>query len=255
MTKLGRKLRTGTSLRTKALLYFLSHALVFLLGVVIVQVGGSRNVAIGTSLVAAGIAGWILGVYALFSERLSRRLEALTEFGFVEAFTARSARIRETYDGRLNDVREHVDLLGFGQSAFRQDYQDQFAVWAQRRVEVRILLLDPDFPTTDASLADQRDGEEQNPVGSIRRDVDAFLAAVEPLLNSSGGRFRVRLYRCLPTVNVFRIDDELFWGPYLMHEQSRNSPTFLVDRGGHLYDRLLGHFEAIWSSDELSRNP
>jgi hypothetical protein len=213
------------------------------------------GVATGTSLIAIGVAGGVLGVYALFSERLSRRLEALTEFGFVEAFSARSARIRETYDERLQKARSHIDLLGFGQNAFRQDYADQFAQWVARGVKIRILLLDPEFPTAEGALADQRDREEGNPDGSIRRDVEAFLTAVGSIATHGNGSLDVRLYRCLPTVNVFRIDDELFWGPYLMREQSRNSPTFLVKRGGHLYDRLLGHFESIWDSDTLSREP
>jgi hypothetical protein len=54
-------------------------------------------------------------------------------------------------------------------------------------------------------------------------------------------------------VNIFRIDDEVFWGPYLIHQQSRNSPTLLVRRGGLLFDVLLRHFETIWLEDSLSR--
>ena len=40
-----------------------------------------------------------------------------------------------------------------------------------------------------------------------------------------------------------------------MGEQSRNAPTFLVQRGGVLFERILAHFERIWNDDELSREP
>ena len=70
---------------------------------------------------------------------------------------------------------------------------------------------------------------------------------------SDSPRFQVRLYKCLPSVNIFRIDDELFWGPYLIREQSRNTPTFIVRKGGILFDTLAKHFNTIWSDPELSR--
>ena len=65
--------------------------------------------------------------------------------------------------------------------------------------------------------------------------------------------FQVRLYRCLPSVNILRVDDELFWGPYLIREQSRNCPTFIVRRGGILFSRFTAHFDSIWADDNLSR--
>jgi hypothetical protein len=90
------------------------------------------------------------------------------------------------------------------------------------------------------------------PGGSIATDVRAFLQEVETQGLETDERFAVRLYRALPMLNIFRIDDELFWGPYLVRQVSRNSPTFLVGRG-ELFTQLIAHFDEIWSSDELSR--
>jgi len=53
-------------------------------------------------------------------------------------------------------------------------------------------------------------------------------------------------------VNIFRVDNKMFWGPYLIKQPSRNSPTFLL-RQAILFDRLLEHFERIWKDDSLSR--
>ena len=80
-----------------------------------------------------------------------------------------------------------------------------------------------------------------------------FLEQIGPLASSAGRPFDVRLYRCLPSINYFRIDDDIFWGPYLIPGQSRNMPTFIVRRGGILFDRLTLHFQQIW--DRFSRVP
>lgn len=65
--------------------------------------------------------------------------------------------------------------------------------------------------------------------------------------------FDIRLYRCLPSINFFRIDGDVFWGPYLIRDASRNMPTFLMEKDGKLSQRLINHFDKIWNDDQLSR--
>lgn len=60
--------------------------------------------------------------------------------------------IRDEYHTRLAKAR-HIDLVGFGLSAFREDYINDFVGWSH---SVRILLIDPDFPTRQHSLATVR---------------------------------------------------------------------------------------------------
>jgi hypothetical protein len=166
------------------------------------------------------------------------------EAGLVQVFPGRSVRIRDEYDRRLAKARHHVDVLGFGLRSFREDYGTRLVELATR-AQVRLLLLDPTFPML-ASYALQRDQEERNTAGSIAGDVREFLIQVLPSVRSQGDRVAVRLYRTLPMVNIFRVDSELFWGPYLIGDQSRNSPTLLVREGGYLFTRLMDHFETVW---------
>jgi hypothetical protein len=160
--------------------------------------------------------------------------------------------IRSEYDSRLPRAHE-IDLVGYGLSAFRQDYISEFVNWSQR-ARVRILLIDPDFPTPDSSLADQRDREENHPVGHTRSDVDAFEIAVSKLVGLKKSQFKVHRTRSIPSINMFRIDNEIFWGPYLMNQQSRNTATLLVTRGGFLFDMLEKHFECLWQQSKPSQN-
>lgn len=179
--------------------------------------------------------------------------DSLHHAGLVRVFDSRAVRIKDEYDRRLAAARDKVDLVGFGLRALREDYGAQLPELASR-ARVRFLLLHPEFPTAEDSIAALRDREERNSSGSIRSDIKEFLIQVVPQTRRNDISLSVRLYRALPMINIFRIDDDLFWGPYLIDEQSRNCPTFLVRRGGSLFERYTRQFEFLWS-DEWSQTP
>jgi hypothetical protein len=237
--------------------WILSHTIVVLVGIVFLVAAPLHDVlgkgiseAIGGSLIAGGIAGITLFLYVLTTEGLKSRIEAFSKAGVLKIFSGRSVLIRDEYHTRLAKAR-HIDLVGFGLSSFREDYINDFVDWSHR-ADVRILLIDPDFPTRQHSLADQRDREENNPVGQIRRDVEAFERAVSALRDLDREKFKVHRMRSIPAINFFRIDDDVFWGPYLMRQQSRNTPTLLATRGGFLFDMLQKHFDALWAQSSPS---
>ena len=182
----------------------------------------------------------------------SERLRDLHEFGIRRVFSVRSVRIGSEYEKRLGRASEQIDIMGFGLKALREDHGHNFRKWAER-ASVRILLLDPEFPSVDQPIADLRDSEENHADGDIRKDVRQFLEHCGGLMEDRNVRFEIRLYRCLPSINLFRIDDEIFWGPYLIADVSRNMPTFLMERRGRLAEKLVNHFETIWKSDRFSR--
>jgi len=207
--------------------------------------GASLAQSLGSGLLATGIAGMTLYLYVRLSEQTQDRLQVLTDAGIVSVFRHRSVRIKSHYDERLRAAKQ-IDLIGLGLSSFREDYSRDFAAWS-RRAKVRILLLDPDFPTKGQSLADYRDLEEGGAKGEIRGDVVAFQKAVAEDAAIDSARFQVRKMRTIPAINLLRIDNEIFWGPYLMAERSRNTPTLLVQRGGFMFDDLERHFEETWA--------
>jgi hypothetical protein len=229
-------------------IYVLAHFVLFLVGYLMVRSDGRAVQNIGASLMAAAIAGLVVFVYVLRSESTARRLEILNEFGFVSAFEGRAARIKPEYDRRLQGAHKRIDVIGFGLRALWDDYHTAFPEWRER-ADVRILLMDPDSP-----YADKRDREENDLTGNIRQGVQRFIRDTASLRRSPGNHeFQIRLYTCLPSVNIFRVDDDLFWGPYLVKEQSRNAPTIIVRSGGILFGRLTEHFDKIWNDNTLSR--
>ena len=235
-------------------LYLVLHVVIFGIGIFLVSSDQTWVAGVGTSLVAAGVAGWVLFVWVMLNETQARRLALLTQMGFVDAFDSRASSIRDEYDERIGAARQAIDVLGFGLRQLREDYGDQFGSWSAR-VPVRILRIDPQTPGHRYTNADQRDREEGNPVGSISADVKAFLDKTAELRADPEGRFKVRLYTALPSINIFRVDDAIFWGPYLVKRQSRNTPTFLIRRGGTLFDTFTNHFDQLWNDETFSHEP
>lgn len=236
----------------RSILYLFCHLIVVAFGVMLCALGKPIPVAIGTSLIAAGIVGWVVFTYVFASNRISDSLHILSDFGIVKAFEGRQVTIRPEYDRLLNSASAHIDIMGFGLNALRQDYLPQFAVWKQK-ANVRILIIDPESPNGDLAYARQRDIEEGDPLGTISQQVRQFADDTKEIRNAAGlHSFEVRLYKCLPSVNIFRVDNKMFWGPYLIKQPSRNSPTFLL-RQAILFDRLVEHFERIWQDESLSR--
>jgi hypothetical protein len=238
-------------------IWFLVHLILVLIGftaansaLVVELVGKDIAGGASASLVATGITGFVLLFHNFFVDRREQLQNRLYETGMRSAFDGRSIVIKSEYASRLKSS-SRIDIIGFGLSSFRQDYGDQFGHLA-RSMKIRILLLDPSFPSPDHSYADQRDVEEGNAKGSISRDVEAFIKISSAARASYPDNFQVRLLKCLPSVNYFRFDNEVLWGPYLVANQSRNMPTFLVAKGAFLFDRLSDHFEKLWSSSELS---
>jgi hypothetical protein len=238
-------------MKTRYWLYIVVHAILFIMGAFLIYHGGIVAASIGASLLAAGVTGWVTFLYVFVSASAADRLNLIDKLGLKEVFEFRSVGIRQQYEDRLHKAKDHIDIIGFGLRALREDFAKDFRAWSAR-AQVRVLLLDPEFPTKDHSIAKLRDKEEGNQAGSIETDVKLFAREAAELAKTNN-RFQIRLYRTIPAINYFRIDNEAFWGPYFIGTQSRNTPTFLVSRSGTLFTPLANHFENIWSSNEFSR--
>ena len=239
-------------------LYLSLHVILILVGIILMLRWGEKPSAayylfpIGGSVVATGFAGIVLFLRVWLEQGESQRLANMRASGLNRIFMTRAGLIKHEYDERLTRASQRIDIMGYGLRNLREDYREDFETWA-RRAPVRILVLDPEFPAKGASIADLRDPEERNRAGTIQADVRELIKTCRPILQNEPARFMVRLYTCLPSITVFRIDQDVFWGPYFVHDVSRNMPTLLMETSGSVSQRVIGHFEKIWSSDTLSR--
>ena len=243
----------------KDAVYLLVHLAVLLGGALILQVDTlPYHIAIGSALVSGAVTGFALFLYVRIFHQETDTLNSMREFNVVRVFATRSVTIKKEYEERLQRVnrsphsRHHIDIMGFGLRHLREDHSGDFSSWA-RKAKVRILVIDPEHPDGSPPHANQRDVEEGTSPGTIAGEVRALVKECRQLgLLGPDSNFNIRLYRCLPSVNIFRIDNAVFWGPYFVGGASRNMPTVLVGQGP-LSDTLLDHFEAIWHNESYSR--
>lgn len=127
------------------LIYYLVHALLIAVGVIVTGLGGTVAPAIGTALIATGAAGAVIYLYISRTDTLRLQLEALSKLGISAAYDRRAAQIRDEYATRLAKAKVAIDVIGFGLSDFRRDYVSELPSLASRD-RIRILLIDPIYP-------------------------------------------------------------------------------------------------------------
>jgi hypothetical protein len=234
--------------------YLLLHTILVLVGVLVTTIANEIAFALGTGITATGITGWVIFFYVRQSDDDIKQRRIIANLGIIDGFTARSSNIRSEYEPRFFAARERIDFFGFGHKALREDFIRDIPKILPN-CKIRMLMIDPTIALGDGSnFASQRDLEEANIDGQIRSDVVKFLEQSVEIKESFPDRFEIRLYSCFPSINICRIDNEMFWGPYLVRAQSRNMPTLLVDSRGSIFRALLSHYEAIWSNELLSRS-
>lgn len=226
-------------------LYFALNSVVLLIGVALML---CDEKGVSSSLIAAGVTGYIVFWAAYISSSRSKAdlalLHSVRQFGITDVNERRL--IYEKYRAARMNTKQHFDIMGFGLRNFIEDCGHEFTDWA-RNFEIRILLIHPDSPACD-----QRDYEEGDPPGKIRRDV---LKSTEFVLNLDDSRVQVRWYRAIPVTNILRMDDIMWVGPYFIDQRSRNAYVLTLKGGSQLFSRYLEHFDRIWNDPRLSCDP
>ncbi|MCC7542859.1 MAG: hypothetical protein IT379_41975 [Deltaproteobacteria bacterium] len=149
--------------------------------------------------------------------------------------------IRSVYQDHQGRVRERLDLLGMSLKHFQQDVGDDLVRWVTERdqLEIRILVPEP-----CGAYCRTRDVEEGRPAGDTSEWV---LRLTDLVLRSGHARIQIRWHSTIPTVSIYRLDDVVFVGPYLINRLSRLTTTLEVDSKSILAEQYLLHFESLWT--------
>lgn len=235
-------------MRTRRYSYMVTHALLLTIGLIITllvakpdQLWSTFFVAVGTSIAATGIAGWTMWLYVSSQDKTAAAAKAIDKAGIDFVYEKRSAQIRNEYDSRLRRARK-VDIMGFGLRQFGLDYMKQLGE-ISKRAKIRILVINPESPHASA-----RDAEEGQTAGTIKIEAEEFIAKFRATYGQNSERLQMRVYDCLPMVNIFRVGRDIFWGPYLLDRNSGNTFTIRVRKPGLAYRQLHSHFQKAWDS-------
>ncbi len=241
---------------------------------VVFQVSSVLWFGVGQGVVAAGIVGLVSAVQFWTEHRIQgsymkARLVALVkrtgtmskEFELLNSRIpvhdfVQAAGIQDVYSERLGIVKSQeyvprqetvsrrVDILGLGLWNFYVDVGPQLKGMAKRGVRIRILVLDPEWD----GIAKFRDAEDKQRSGTLASEV---IDLTKTIMSYRNPKIQIRWYRATPTINVYRLDDVMFAGPYFVDRPSRNTFTLRLSPQGFLYEQFSQHFESLWNSHSV----
>ena len=104
----------------------------------------------------------------------------------------------------------------------------------------------------------QREKEENETEGQIKNTINGLIewakdinAKVKKTKNSKkAGHIEIRGYDCMTLDFYWRMDNELYVGPYWYGMSSQQTITYKFDEGGEGFKDYTDYFEKIWRSAE-----
>lgn len=173
--------------------------------------------------------------------------EELSDWGLDKIYETR-ATINGECAEKLENVREHLDIIAFGLSSFRSKNGDDIAGVLEHNVNIRILTMNP---VDRKRYIEQRACEEGQLPENIRNDVKNLVQWARDLnKKSTKGKICVRGYNCMTLDFYWREDSDLYVGPYLYGCGSQQTVTYKFLPGKKGFLMYTRYFDNLWKKCE-----
>ena len=195
-------------------------------------------ISIGCSLLASGIV--ILAQVFLIEGKKEYPLEM---WGMEKIYKTRAEKNIDS-DPKLDKVKNQVDAVAFGLKSFRTTQYKKVEKALRRGVNFRILTMNP---SEDNVFLTQREIEEKEPVGQIKKSIEDLVNWAN-ILNSRGydGKIEIKGYKCMTLDFYWRMDDELYVGPYWYGRGSQQTITYKFGKNKMGFELYTEYFENLW---------
>ena len=188
--------------------------------------------SISTSIVASSIVAFITTVYMLENTEM---VELIRKWGIKSIYETRGVMNNE-----VNALFEHkvarLDIIAYGLKSFRESKSQRIKQLLQYGMIMRIITVDPKL---DILLLKDRD--EGKIEGSTAASINELIKWCKEI-----GKVEIRVINTLPTELYFRVDSNVFVGPYEFGRESQQTITM------HLGGKTEGvkyyneYFNNIW---------
>lgn len=199
-------------------------------------------VSIGCSVLASGL---VILLTAILIER--QRYDPLADWKIQKIYSTRAARNEEA-DPNIQKTKYRIDGIIFGLSSFRTRYGNKIEQCLQNGVNIRLLTMDPngDYITI-------REQEEVNVPGSIKTTIEELVKWANRLNEKNyTGKIVIKGYICMTLDYYWRVDDEVYIGPYLYGYKSSDTITYKFESGGKGFQYYSEYFESLWNNQNLT---
>lgn len=199
-------------------------------------------ISIGCSVLASGLV-------ILVQEIVSQTKNPIDDWGLEKIYKTRSEKNADS-DPRLYRIKDRLDVVAFGLKAFRSTHDKEINMLVEKGVMIRILTMNPD---PENPFLRQREKEECEKEGQIQKGISDLVSWAK-LINDNhkrcGGRISVKGYKCMTLDFYWRMDDELYIGPYWYGLGSQQTITYKYKKGKQGFDLYSDYFEKLWNNPE-----
>ncbi len=199
-------------------------------------------ISVGCSLLASGI---IILTQVLLIE--GKHLDPLEEWGLEKIYETRAEKNKDS-DPKLDKAKEQVDIVAFGLKSFRAKHTKKVEKLLRNKINIRILTMNPDG--TNPFLK-QREIEEEETEGQIKNSIDQLVNWANKLNSHKyPGQIEVKGYKCMTLDFYWRVDNEIYIGPYWYHVGSQQTITYKFCKGKKGFDIYKDYFETLWNDND-----
>ena len=202
-------------------------------------------ISIGCSLLASGIV--ILATALLVDVK---EVDALKKWGLVKIYKTRSEKGKDS-DPELDKAKKQLDVVAFGLKSFRTMHDKKIEKLLRRGIDVRILTMNPDVNNI---FLTQREKEENEPPGQILNSIIGLVEWADKLNKLKfTGKIIVKGYECMTLDFYWRVDNEVYIGPYCYGIGSQQTITYKFKEGKIGFDLYTDYFERLWNDKEITK--
>lgn len=199
-------------------------------------------ISVGCSLLASGI---VILAQELLVE--GKRLDPLEEWGLEKIYETRAEKNKES-DPELDKAKQQVDAIAFGLKSFRAKHTKRIEKILKHGVNVRILTMNPD---DNNIFLKQREIEEEETEGQIKNSIIQLVSWANRLNSRNySGKIQIKGYKCMTLDFYWRVDDEIYIGPYWYHVGSQQTITYKFRKGKRGFDIYKDYFEELWNDSD-----
>ncbi len=188
----------------------------------------------------------------MFCSKPIQNNEITDTWKLTKIYDKRSEKNKDS-DPRLDKVREHVDVVAFGLKSFRENYTTKAEIAISKGCDFRIITMNP-----DSQFTRQRDKEENNVEGDIEQSIKDLIEWADKLNSSTNrkrrknkGKIIIKGYDCMTLDFYWRVDDEIYFGPYQYGKGSSDTITFKFEKGGRGFEKYSQYFEELWNNGNM----
>ena len=199
--------------------------------------------SIGCSLIASGL---VILMHDFFIER--KKVSELDEWKIEKIYSTRGERNVEA-DPNIVNARYCIDGVIFGISTFRNVHGKRIEHCLRKGVNIRLLTMDP-----AGQFISYREKEEDAAPGGIKNTITDLVRWADELnQNNPKGTIVVKAYNSMTLDYYWRVDDELYVGPYWYGYKSSDTITYKFSANGRGFQHYGEYFEKLWEDQNLCR--